>query len=200
MTKELCHVLRNKLVALSFADLVAGLVQPVIDTRYSEENTPVSKRMPVTYDWIAKYGEDLTNIVGSEMQLCPNENRKSVMYFEDLGTTQDTSVRVPANMMAYSSRVRLVVWLNKLQIGKQTTSEVTGTCIAEILRKLSVGAVINEGNITRCFCTLSQMAIQDAAIFSRYNYDEAETQYLRPPFEYFALDFTCRYVYRIGCE
>ena len=33
----------------------------------------------------------------------------------------------------------------------------------------------------------------------RYNYDSSETQYLRPPYEYFAIDLTVKYVLRIGC-
>lgn len=196
MQKELAFVLKQQLVGLSFIDQLAGIVQPVIDQKFvdnDEEKNSITnkivKRMPVSYDLIG--GKD--KYLGSERQLVPNESKKSIIYFEDFGTTVDTGKNVSTRVTAYNANIRLVCWLNKRKLNEDKYNELTAFCITEITKRLVKGKAINMLGITRLFLTVSRIPIQDAQIFSRYNYDEAELQYLRPPFEYFAIDFNARF-------
>ena len=47
--------------------------------------------------------------------------------------------------------------------------------------------------------TPDREAPRSPELFSKYTYDEAETQYLMLPFEYFAFDFQVSYVLKNGC-
>lgn len=190
MTKELCSILKERLADMDFVDVLAGLAQPVIDTKFKEiEGVKIAKKMPVSYDVVG--GKSM--YLGMERELVPNKSKKSIIYFEDFGTNADTSATVGARFMALSSQIRIVCFLNKEKLHQYKYNEVTAHCQSEILKRLVSGAGFSGNGITRIFCNIRQIPIQDANIFSRYNYDEAELQYLRPPFEYFAIDLTVRY-------
>lgn len=193
MVKEVANILKGRLIGLPFLHTVAGLAQPVIDTRFAEANgdqaaNKIVKKLPVSYDI---EGED------GERALVPDAAKKGILYFEDFGTTPDSSNKVRAGQLALITRVRVVAWVNKQKIlegGVVKYEEVTAHFIADIVRRLVSGTGINSTiGISRLFVTLAGVPIQDANIFSRYNYDEAELQYLRPPYEYFAIDLQCKY-------
>jgi hypothetical protein len=193
MVKELSNILKGMLVDLPFLHTVAGLAQPVIDTRYAEAGTDqqaqkIQKKLPVSYDIEDGMGE---------RALVPDGTKKGILYFEDFGTTPDTGAKVKAGQLAVVSRLRLVCWVNRQKIlegDMPKYEEVTANFISEIVARLVKGTGINSTiGISRLFVTLAGVPIQDANIFSRYNYDEAELQYLRPPYEYFALDLQCKF-------
>jgi len=46
---------------------------------------------------------------------------------------------------------------------------------------------------------VNQELVKSAAIFSKYSYDEAVTQYLMYPFDYFALDITTDFLINKSC-
>jgi hypothetical protein len=192
--KELANVLKGRLIGLPFLDVVAGIVQPVIDTKFKMvDNTAISRKLPVSYDVTGK-GTQL----GLERQLVPDQSKKSILYFEDFGSTTDTAAKVGTR--AFISNIRLVFWMNKINCGFEKYDEVSLICIDDILDKLISTSGINGNGISRLFVSNPRILIQDANVFSRYNYDEAVTQYLRPPFEFFGIDLTCKYsVSRVVC-
>ena len=191
MTKELCNILKNQLNNIAFLDVVAGITQPVIDVRFKEkENTAIAVKMPVSYD--TSLGP--STFMGSERQLVPDKSRKSILYFEDFGSSPDPQAR--AGSLGFITNVRLVCWMNKTAIGFTKYEDVTTRCITEILERLVLGTGINENGFVKLFVYNPRILIQNASIFSPYNYPEAVVQYLRPPFEYFAIDLTCRYEVR----
>lgn len=193
--KELANVLKGRLTDLPFLDVVAGIVQPVVDTKFkSVDNLAVSKKMPVSYDVTGK-----GTVLGLERQLVPDQSKKSILYFEDFGSTTDAGAK--AGTLAFISNIRLVFWMNKLNCGWEKYDEVSLICIDRILKKLISPSGINGNGISRLFVRNPRILIQDANVFSRYNYDEAVVQYLRPPFEFFAIDLTAKYtVTRSSCE
>lgn len=194
MTKELSHVLKSLLTTCSFVDTIAGIVQPVVDVKLKDDdNTRISKKLPVSYD----DSRGKSDFVGMERELVPNKARKSIMYFEDFGSTSDPRGR--ANTNSFITNVRLVCWMNKKNMGFDAYADVTARCIDEVLHLLITGSGINLNGITRLMVSNPRVLIQDANVFSRYNYDEEVLQYLRPPYEYFAIDLSCRYVLRAQC-
>jgi len=189
MNKEVAAFLKNKIVGISFFDVVAGIAQPVTVVTYdSETSLRIAKKQPVSYDMASGKNPFL----GMEQQLVPSESKRSIVYFEDFGTTSDPNG--PAGTHNFISQIRLVAWMNKNKMNNVSKyTNVTSKCINEILHRLIQGKAFNGGGLTRLFVSNPRIPIQDANIFSRYNYDEVESQFLRPPFEYFAIDFTCKY-------
>lgn len=191
MVKELCAILKGRVADLPFLETIAGLVQPVMDVRYAGTNQDIKivKKMPVSYDFVD--GKD--EILGMERQLVPDQGRKGMLYFEDFGTVPDTGRDVPANKIALITKVRVVCWMNKNAMVNYAYNEITAVTAAAVINKLCTGNATSSNGIVRLMVSLSAMPIQDINIFSRYNYHEAELQFLRPPFEYFALDLNCKY-------
>lgn len=190
MVKEVANILKGRLINLPFLHTVAGLAQPVIDSKYAgdQENQKIQRKLPVSYD--------IEDGVG-ERALVPDGTKKGILYFEDYGTQPDTGTKVRAGQLALITRMRVVCWVNKQKILEGDNvkyDEVTASFVADIVARLVSGSAINSTiGISRLFVTLAGLPIQDANIFSRYNYDEAELQYLRPPYEYFAIDLQCKY-------
>lgn len=196
MTKEIASVLKSRLSGLPFLDTLAGLAQPVIDVKMrDDDNFKIVKKMPVSYD----VAGPKNTFLGMERQLVPDQSRKSILYFEDFGTVPDTSGRAGARSLSFISTLRVVCWINKTKLVNYKYNELTAVCMAEIINRLVIGTAINMNGIARLMVSVGRIPIQDAAIFSRYNYDEAELQYLRPPFEYFAIDLNCKYQVVRGC-
>lgn len=190
MTKELSALLKRRLTGLSFFDVVAGIAQPVIDVRFNDDiDTKIARKIPVSYDFVGGKSAYL----GMERQLVPDKSKKSIIYFEDWGSSIDTGRGVPAGAKAYNSKIRLVCWMNKDKFQADKYAELTAYAIDMITQCLVSGRAINEAGLTRLFIEVTGVPIQDAGIFSRYNYAEEVTQYLRPPFEYFAIDLQCKY-------
>ena len=72
--------------------------------------------------------------------------------------------------------------------------------INDIIQKLR--AEQNPENVsffTGLFVEVSRIPKQDAALFSKYTYDETLTQYLRPPFEFFGIELKCSYSINQKC-
>lgn len=192
--KQLANLLKSQLVDLEFIKVAAGIVQPVVDTKFGDKDAKISKKMPVSYDTTLG-----TTAKGTERQLVPDAGKKSILYFEDFGSTQDTAGK--AGKISLISSIRLVFWCDKSKIGYGKYDEVTDLFIDYILHRLIKGSAMAGNGLSRVFVSNPKILIQDAAIFSRYNYDEEVSQYLRPPFEYFAIDLTCKYqLNRVICS
>lgn len=195
MVKEIVNIMVHKLAGLPFLDLVAGVAQSVIDVRADDENIKIVKKMPVSYDVLG----GKSAILGMERELVPNSGRKGILYFEDFGSDIDSNGRATPAFTPLISNIRLVCWLNKKKMALDKYDEITAVCMAEIIRRVVSGTGFNGNGVTRLFVSVGRIPIQDAAIFSRYNYLEAELQYLRPPFEYFAIDFVAKYSIATNC-
>lgn len=191
MTKELSSVLKSLLAPCTFVDTLAGIVQAVVDVKFNhDDNFKILKKKPVSYD--TNLGNN--SFLGMERQLVPDKGKKSIMYFEDFGSTSDPRGR--AGSLSFITNVRFVCWMNKTNMGFGKWDDVTAKCIDEVLHLLVKGTGTNLNGIVKLMVTSPRILPQDANIFSRYNYSEEELQYLRPPYEYFAIDLVCRYELR----
>lgn len=196
MQKELCHYLKNRLEVLPFIDVLAGVAQTVSITDTTGDGTPESvtttttKRVPVSDDT----NQDPA-IFGFETILIPNEGRRSIIYFEDYGISEiDYNGRA-----GFESSVRVVVWLNRDLLTGNRYSVISGRVMAAVIKALKTNNPVNVDIFTRLSVSIANIPPQDPALFGRYTYDETQRQYLRPPFEFFAIDLTAKYLINSNC-
>lgn len=193
MTKELCTILKNDIAGLPFIFDLAGLVQTLSVDSIDNEGVKSTARFPVSHD---------TNITdncayGPERRLDPDSSRKSITYFEDFGTLPGER---RGGFYTYRSTVRLVSWLNRSLLVGNDYAQISGLCISKLIATLCPSAnPRNVGMFTGLKVTPGRVLPQDASIFSRYTYEETQRQYLRPPFEFFAIDLVADYSIHDKC-
>jgi hypothetical protein len=188
MNKELANAIKGKLLTLPFADMVAGLVQTLTTEEMSADNSVnVVKRRPVSYD-VTIVGGD--NCAGKEVAVMPDSNRKSIIYFEDFGIATTGTLR---RHVGYSSSLRLMCWLDRSKLVGDNYTEIAGRAMSAIVGRLAHKNPENIGIFTRLTIDVARIPPQDPALFGRYTYDETDRQYLRPPFEFFGIDLSCKF-------
>lgn len=195
MNRELATVLKQKLLTpepLEFLELVAGMAYTVPTTDQNESGGVVIKRRPVAYDTNLN-GNQCT---GVEQSLIPNSNLKSVVYFEDNGS-QFTDRRGQVNFM--TSNIRFVCWMNRAKMFSNKYEAVSARCEAMVIERLTTLNPVNVGIFVALTVQAARLPQQDIGIFSRYTYTETDRQILIPPFEFFAIDFICKFRISARC-
>lgn len=194
MIAEICKVLKDRLEfggGLQFLDVYAGLVNTVTYKDQDENGNPLTKRMPVSYH---------TNIEdcatkSPERALIPDSTKKGIIYFEENGGASQIRRMAGGNTM-WRAQLIAVVWLNRDNITGDTYGDLTTKTRSEIITKMKGEA------ITSPFLKIilnNTRVRQNPEIFSKYSYDETVLQYLRPPFEYYALDIDVNFVVKGEC-
>lgn len=186
-------MLRDKLASLPFIDVLAGMAQTVTtqDSNLSNpEAAAVVKRFPVSYDVLG------VDCQGKEISLNPDSSRKSIIYFEDFGISSTGRLH---GQTGFSSNLRLICWLNRANLVGDTYTEISGRCMATIVDTLAGRSPENVGMFTRLTVDVARIPQQDAGLFGRYTYNEADRQYLRPPFEFFGIDLVCKFYVSAKC-
>lgn len=199
MQKEVGNVLKNRLASLPFIDVLAGTVQTltVTDTTgggpdAESVETTTTKRFPVSDD----HNQD-PGIFGIETVLMPDSARRSIIYFEDYGISLLPELH---GLKRYQCNLRLIAWFNReLLTGKTTYSPVSGPLMAAIIEKLVTLNPVNVAMFSRFMTRVVRIPAQDGALFGRYTYQETTRQYLRPPFEFFALDLENTFCVNPSC-
>lgn len=190
MNKELSHILKEKLKTLPFVDVLAGMAQTLTMEDVSETGAVTVSRFPVSYD------HDVMECEGAEISLLPDSSKKSIIYFEDFGIS--TTGRLHGQT-GYSSNVRLVAWINRAKLVGDHYKEISGRVMATIIDVLAGKNPQNIGMFTRLTIEVARIQPQDAGIFGKYTYKETDRQYLRPPFEFFAIDFIAKFYVPAKC-
>ena len=201
MNKLLSFGLLNKLGDLPYIDKSCGIVQ-VVEMPVSNGGETVYKKIPVSAMATAEEcsASNITNI-----EMIPNSKLKGMLYFEDRGIT--LGVRRGSSQQ-YRSELRLVCWLNTANItyafadnGVKIPDPFYITKVMnEIIQLLTprkgvtisypyfnVGVVVN------------RIPEANAQIFAPYDYDEKRTQFLFPPYDFFAIDLTVTFELASGC-
>ncbi|MGN6491159.1 MAG: hypothetical protein ACTHLE_04125 [Agriterribacter sp.] len=197
MNKGLAHIILMKLADIPFIDLKAGLVytQTQADKIFKDDEdeigTRVEYRYPVSCDVIGN-----TNCDDQGLQaLTPNSSKKGIMYIEDGGVTAVGSI---GSLQRYESRLRIVVWLNTKNIDIPNCYSLTTPVMAGIIERLR-GNPFNEGDYQRIDIRVSAIPRVNKELFAAYTYKESDTQYLMPPFEYFAIDLVIAFAVNPHC-
>ena len=178
MNQAIANILKGFIEDRSFVDKIAGLVS----TQYMTIDG-VEKSYPVA----CCVDDDCK--VGSYNDLTPDSAHKTVIYFEDGGVS---FVRAQGNFRHYQSRLRLVCWINVAKLNEDTCytdSPCTASTniLLEIIRAIPNFPANYSPFLQVRFDVVSQV-VRDNGIFSKYTYNEKQTQYLMSPYDYFALE------------
>lgn len=202
MNKGIAHILMYQLKDLPFIQRFGGLASVVTktDSLINEGNTRnVIHKFPVSADYIDSTLDCPTNGL---INLTPNSGLTGLMFFEDYGCKKSGR---NGRFDLYDSRLRLIVWLNTSKLINSTddtaldvhsTTTIVHAKISQLLKEMEnknyppYGRVrINEDSIVP----------QGENIFGKYSFDEANTQYLMPPFEHYAVDLTVKFMFNPNC-
>jgi hypothetical protein len=181
MNDIIAGILKDYVDTLAFADKIAGMVR--IAERTGEAG--LKQYFPVA----CNLTEAECN-TGRYMDLIPDGKKKSVIYFEEKAGVQ--LLRRGGSGNVYESKLRLVVWLNLKLLGIEACTSTAGA-MGDILRVIPnkiPQTITSPFGIGNMIVTFEGEALKSADIFSKYSYNQAQTQYLLFPYDYFALDFT----------
>ena len=177
MNQAIANIIKESIEDLDFVDKIAGLVSTqYINIEGVTKSYPVACCVPDTCK------------TGDYNDLAPDSKYKSVIYFEDGGVS---FVRAQGNFKYYQSRLRLVGWLNvKAILGEECDASqctYSSHAIMDIIRLLPEFPQ-NIAPFTQVYMEVTSQAVRDKAIFSKYTYNELQTQYLMSPYDYFSLE------------
>lgn len=192
MNKPLASILKDRISHFPFIDVLAGLVQTVEDFQPVDNAQSIRNRFPMSYDITL----DANCYTGKERALIPDSSKKSIIYFEDFGSSIGRAGR--NGDVEFTSNLRLVAWMNRARLVGDNYADVSGYAIPAIIGRLDL-KFENIGIFKRLSIKASRLPQADAGLFSRYTYDETTRQYLMPPFEVFGIDFTCSSFVNAGC-
>lgn len=125
--------------------------------------------------------------------LTPATTETGISYFEVL-ENQKADEMSGGRGFQYSARLRLIVWLNTAKLSPPDVGAMMAACVSALQGKHDDVPPVSFIRVTP-----DREAPRSPELFSKYTYDEAETQYLMLPFEYFAFDFQVSYVLKNGC-
>lgn len=193
MIREICNLLKSRLEfqgGLPFVDVYAGLAQTVTYNEVDENGNPLVKKMPVSYDTNI---EDCT--VSPEKAVVPDSGKMGIIYFEDNGGAAKYR-RLAGGWNIWRANVILVCWLNRRKITGDDYSQITLKAFTDIIAKLKENDLVDP---FRSVTVYGARFRQDATLFTKYSYKEEELQYLRPPFEHFAIDLQVSFMIKGDC-
>lgn len=188
MIRDLSNELAQKIVGVPYAEIIGGVASTL---EYGEEEGRASK-MPYTEDIYT----DENCQVGKSTALIPDSRKKGLIYFEDLGTAYTGRTN---NGFTYRSKLRIVVWYNRASIFGDTNASTTAAIASDLLKRINAGKIHNLGFFARLSIIPEVFRERDKTIFNSYTYSEKETQYLMPPFDFFAIDIKATYSLSANC-
>jgi hypothetical protein len=193
MNASLAQLILSRIQAhgLPWLDKTAGLTRAI---SFKSKGVPAkSYTWPIACDVSDPQGCD----VSTQSELMPDERLTSLLFFE--GETFPQRIADRALGIRYNSRLRIVVWMNCSKLG--------GSCncgdhaARDLIAAIESRVRYSEGP----FIGVRHKIIGGApstgpAIFSKYTFDEARSQYLHYPFDFFALDIETDFRILPGCE
>lgn len=180
MIDNVANQLAAQLATLPFISLAGGIARP---QKIKTEN--VSRTLPAVpkNDGTAGYN-----------WLTPDSKQVGIAYFENISNELDDKLGGGRGQM-YKAVLRVVVWLNLNRI----TPADTGAMQSQVVALLS-SHLPNTDFISNVRVIPIREVPRSADIFSKYTYNEVETQHLMLPYDYFAWDFDVRYVLNSACH
>lgn len=173
--------------APDFLDKYAGLVRPIT---YMPKGGTKPVTLPVGQDVVDPLACDDKTI----RDLLPSDKYKSILFFE--GDTFIRRVRDRVLGVKYTSRLRLVCWLNCNKLGGANCGDTAAMELIDTLERR--GADLSPFTHIRT-TMIGGGPARGREIFGRYTLSEAETQYLHYPFDYFAMDIETTFRLMRGC-
>lgn len=197
MNKYLSLVMMTRLLNLPYIEKYGGVVQTiqkVIPGALGEK--PIVKRIPISAVHQAPANCDLTE--ATSIHFIPEGKLKGLLYFEDNGSVVENGKR-HTGLTWWRSRLRLVVWLNQKLIKQDFDIELASVAMNEMISLLCTSPVNYDvfKNVTAKVATIPPAT---SSLFAEYDYNEKETQFLMPPYDFFAIDLDITFGIPKGCK
>ncbi len=191
MNELIASILKTQIedTNLCFVDKIAGLVKPVTMTILRDQ-AKIDKVFPVACNIT-----EADCIAGKYKDLIPTSNYKSVIYFEDKGTSFGKQIGSSLECVSY---LKLVCWLNLRALGS-TECSISALAMANIINAMPK-TYFNSDPIIKAMITYESEQTKDKSIFSQYSYEEKDTQYLMYPYDYFAINIRVSYMLNLNCN
>lgn len=175
-----------------YLSLIGGVVQTLETNEGDEDNIKIF-RQPVTEFFET---ESLCDRDKGEISMMPDSSHRGIMYFEDQGSSPNGKSLQGAT--GWTSRLECVVWYNRNRVSGKTYDDVTALMIADIIGKTQTD-LQHLGSFIGVNVKVTGVQPQNVGIFSKYTYDEKFDQYLRPPYDYFALSMEVDFFLDVNC-
>lgn len=198
MNREIAQVMAARLQELEDEEYItklSGLVRVLELAMPDDPDKPNGKKtkrkVPVPFEPTVD-----GSLQGAAMT--PDSGERCIVYFEEDG--QPTFAEGAANAMSYSvtSRLRLVCWFN--QKGFTPEEGITSRLEVMLIRQLQTAKDNPFPDLfTGIRVTGQSFGQMNAALFSKYTYDESYTQYLSYPYGYFGINLTITYFVPYDC-
>jgi len=196
MNQTVANMIKEIIEDLSFVDKIAGLVSTQYMNITNESGVKVQKSYPVACDVTA---EDCKE--GAYNDLAPDSKYKTVIYFEDEGLSFKER---KGKFSCYTSNLKLVCWINvALLYGELCPDGVPCTASAAIIRQILCALPEHPVLISpysNFYPVVTSQDIRSNSIFSKYTYNETQTQFLMYPFDYFALNIQTNFCVCMDCD
>lgn len=195
MNKYISVILMTKLMGLPYIDKPGGLIQVwQKSVPPTGEDKATTKRIPISAIYAAMTNCDLTD--EKLISYVPESKLKGMFYFEDGGASLNSNKRSPS-VNFWRSRLRLVAWFNTKNIQSQQDIMFTSNAQQEMISLLP-SKPINVDIFKQFYVEPTNILAMESSIFP-YDYDEKETQFLLPPYAFFAIDLDVYYGIPKGC-
>lgn len=188
MTNDIGNIIIEKIKTLPFVDKYAGVVRTLSYTD-TVEGKVIKKTFPASAQITLQACES-----GRYRDLCPDSNKKSVLYLEDKGARY-ISDEGPKKF--WRASYQLVCWLNLPKLG-YTSTEYSSIAIQGILSKFPV-TPFNSGIYQRIKINTQAQQAKNINPFVKYTYEETINQFLMYPFDYFVLDLEVDFIVNKNC-
>lgn len=193
MVEGITEYMREKLLTLSYADLVGGLVVPLKTKKGDVEKTvPAYKRLHLRDECDE----------GDYVYMIPNDKKKSVMFIEHESTrfTEWTERFAEAE-----SLFNIVCWYSYHATNKNHINALPYQI--EIMKAFDMNAqnITYENPITASTTTFygvrfePVMGLRREQVWAKYTLPELKSQYGMYPYDYFAFQFRVTYRFLPAC-
>lgn len=189
MINQVGNIIISKLVGLPFLDKYTGVVKPITILDKNATGGTIRKVFPASCQTSLSDCDS-----GRYKDLLPDDSKKSVLFLKDTGLRLNTR---QGNYLTFSATYDLVVWLNMPKLGF-TDCSYSGIAIVSILKQLPERP-FNSGIYHLVNISFQGQRPKSVNPFAEYTIDEAITQYLLYPNDYFILALQVDYRVDLRC-
>lgn len=193
MNDYIAIVLMSKLLDINYIQKFGGIVQTIQRTALVGKEK-VNVKIPVAkafrqYKNITDRIEVLKCGLTSKIleDFIPESKLSGMVYFEDNGIGPDINKR-HSSIDFYTSKLRLVGWFNQSLISNDFNNMFRTQAMNEILQAIITDRPENRSILKMLKVSVDNIPKADASIFSDYDYNEAQTQFITAPYDFFAVD------------
>lgn len=210
MNDELAMIMMSRLLHLDYIEKFGGIVQTKIktDSRVGSKERVQNKLPTARVFRRFKASDDPLQCDREEIVSCglksniiepflPESKLKGMIYFEDQGVQPDTGRR-HTSLNFFRSTLRLVGWFNQKRLSNEFDNAFRSKAISEIVSHIT-RRYRNTELIKMMDVSFDGIPELDASIFSEYDFNEAQTQFLTEKYDFFAINFEVTFAMSKKC-